>query len=201
MRRLIRKTTSVWEREEGFSLLLALLVASLFVAPLLKDGFPVLAAATTALSILLFVVGALVVARTVWGALSISVLAGTAIALEMVRQIDATDPFAAWRLRTACLTFGLFAAVTLARVFSPGPVTSYRLVGAVVAYLLLGLTWAYAYELLEIVRPGSFPRVPRAGRGPIRHSSTTASSRSRPSATETSRPSRPPRALSPISNR
>ena len=37
-----------------------------------------------------------------------------------------------------------------------GPVTSHRLVGAVVAYLLVGLTWAYVYDWLEVVRPGSF---------------------------------------------
>jgi hypothetical protein len=156
MRALIRRTTSVWEREEGFSVLLALLVGNLFVAPLLKEGFPVLAAASTALSILLFVVGALVVSRSAWAALAVSVLAGSAIALEMARQIDGSDPFAVWRVGAACLTIGLFAAVTLARVFSPGPVTSHRLTGAVVAYLLVGLTWAYAYEFLEAVRHGAF---------------------------------------------
>jgi hypothetical protein len=159
LRRLIRKTTSVWTREEGFSLLLALLVACLFVAPLLKDEFPVLAAVGTTLLILLFVVGGLVVARSAWGAVTISLLAGAAIALEVVHQIDATDPFAAWRLGAASLTIGLFAAVTLARVFSPGEVTSHRLTGAVVAYLLVGLTWAYLYELLEVVRPGSLTGV------------------------------------------
>ena len=156
MRRLIRRTTAVWQREEGFSLLLALLVACLFVAPLLKDEFPVLAAVGTALLILLFVVGGLVIARSAWGAISISLLAGSAIALEVVRQIDPTDPFAAWRLGATSLTIGLFAATTLARVFSPGEVTSHRLTGAVVGYLLVGLTWAYVYDLLAVLRPGSF---------------------------------------------
>ncbi len=69
----------------------------------------------------------------------------------------------------ACLTFGLFTAVTLARVFGPGPVTSHRLVGAVVAFLLVGLTWAYFYEWLEVVRPGSFNGV----KGPVQGSYST----------------------------
>lgn len=156
MRRLIRHTTSVWTREEGFAFLLALLVADLFVAPLIKDAFPGLAVAAGALSFLLFVVGALVVARRIWSAIAVSALAGTAITLELVRQIDASDPLAAWREGAACLTFGVFALATLLRVFAPGPVTSHRLVGAVVAYLLLGLTWACAYELLESLRPAAF---------------------------------------------
>ena len=40
----------------------------------------------------------LIVAKTVWGALSVAVLAGSATALEMVRQIDASDPLAKWQL-------------------------------------------------------------------------------------------------------
>jgi hypothetical protein len=163
MRRLIRKTTAVWERDEGFSILLALLIASLFVAPLVREEFPRLATATAGLSYLVFVVGALVVARTVWGALAVSVLAGAAIALEVVHQVDASDPLVVWRLSAACLVFGLFALVTLARVFAPGPVTSHRLVGAVAAYLLVGVTWAHAYGLIEAVRHGSF----QAAGGPV----------------------------------
>jgi hypothetical protein len=156
MKALIRKTTSVWKTEEGVTLLLPLLVAIIFVAPFLREWFPFLAAASTAFLVLLFIVGALVVARNLWAGVAVSLLAGCAISLEMVHQIQDADPFAVWRLGTACLTIGLFAAVTLARVFAPGPVTSHRLVGAVVAYLLLGLTWAYAYDWLEFMRPGSF---------------------------------------------
>jgi hypothetical protein len=156
MRRLIHKTTAVWKKEEGVILLLPLLVAAIFVAPLLKDWFPGLAALSTTLVVLLFVVGALVVARNVWGGLAVSLIAGAAILLEVVRQIQGADSFAPWRLGLSGLTIGLFTAVMLARVFAPGPVTSYRLVGAVVAYVLVGLTWAYLYEFVEILRPGSF---------------------------------------------
>jgi hypothetical protein len=62
----------------------------------------------------------------------------------------------------SCVTIGLFAIVTLFRVFAPGPITTHRLVGAVSAYLLVGLAFALAYEWLELVRPGSF----HAGAGP-----------------------------------
>lgn len=165
MRRLIHKTTSVWKNEEGTILLLPLLVAAIFVAPLLKDWFPVLAALSTALIVLLFVGGALVVARNVWGGLAVSLIAGAAIALEVVRQIEGADSFAPWRLGLSGLTIGLFTAVMLVRVFAPGPVTSYRLVGAVVAYLLVGLTWAYLYDFVEVLRPGSFHTAQGMGEG------------------------------------
>ncbi len=156
MRSIIDKTTSVWEKEEGSSILLALLVGTLFVAPFLRDWFPVLAPASSAFLILLFVVGALLISRNAWVAAAVLLLAGSAITLEVLHEIRGFDPYPPWRVGTACLTTGLFTAVTLRRVFAPGPITSHRLVGAVVAYLLLGLTWSYAYAWLEIMRPGSF---------------------------------------------
>jgi hypothetical protein len=159
MRRLIHRTTSVWTKEEGAAFLLPLLVAAIFVAPLLKEWLPFLAAVSTAFFILLFVVGALVVARNVWGGVLVSVLAVASIALEIRREIDGVDAYASWRLGLAGLTIALFTAVMLVRVFAPGRVTSYRLVGAIAAYLLVGLTWAYLYEFIEVLRPGSFRAV------------------------------------------
>lgn len=169
MKRILKKTKWVWEQEEGLSLLLALLVGSLFVAPLLRDAFPVLAAVSTALLFLLFVVGAIVLARTTWLAIGSSVLAAAAISLEIAREI--AGPSAAlepWRIVATAATFALFTGVTLFRVFSPGPVTSYRLVGAIVAFLLVGLTFAYVFDGIELFRPGSFhfPAAAKSGAYP-----------------------------------
>jgi hypothetical protein len=47
----------------------------------------------------------------------------------------------------------------LARVFRSGPVTRDRILGAVAAYLLFGLTWASAYHLLAVHLPGAFSGV------------------------------------------
>jgi hypothetical protein len=156
MSRVINKTTAIWKREEGVVILLPTIVVAIFVAPILRDGFPALAMATTAFTVLLFVVGTLITARNIWSGVLGFLLAGTAVAFEVVRQIEGADTHAAWRLGSAGLTVLLFTAVMLARVFAPGPVSSYRLAGAVAAYLLVGLSWAYFYSLLETLHPGSF---------------------------------------------
>ncbi len=157
MKAFLKKTTWVWEKEEGLSILLVLLFLSLFVAPLLKDAFPVLATIGTALLLLLFVVGAIVLARTVWLAIGSSLLVGAAIALEVAHELEGpTDTLGPWRVAATAATFALFTGVTLYRVFSPGPVTSHRLVGAIVAFLLVGLTFALVFEGLEVLYPGSF---------------------------------------------
>src|SRR5512135_1423621 len=155
MRTLLRRTTVLWTREEGPTLVLVFLLALLFVVPFLEEWFPVVAPASTGFFILLLVAGVRAVSRSLWAALVVSLLAGTAIAFEVVRQLGGGDSLAGWRTGAGCLTVGLFAAVTLFRVFAPGPITGHRLVGAVAVYLLAGLTWAFAYEWLSVMRPGS----------------------------------------------
>ena len=50
----------------------------------------------------------------------------------------------------------VIALVLLAQVFRSGPVTSYRVQGAIAVYLLFGVGWAHAYHITELLHPGSF---------------------------------------------
>ncbi len=61
---------------------------------------------------------------------------------------------------SAALGFLVFAYVTvlmLRRIFGrTGRVTTDTIAGSISAYLLLGVTWSFAYTLLELAEPGSF---------------------------------------------
>jgi len=48
-----------------------------------------------------------------------------------------------------------FAVITLTQVFSPGAINLHRVLGAIAAYLLIGLMWSYAYFLADMIIPGS----------------------------------------------
>ena len=50
----------------------------------------------------------------------------------------------------------LLCTLILARVFKKGPITFRRIEGAIAAYLLLGLAWAYAYQLIADSYPAGF---------------------------------------------
>lgn len=54
------------------------------------------------------------------------------------------------------LFLGMLAVIVLFQVFREGPITMRRISGAVVVYLLLGIMWALAYQLIELQQPGSF---------------------------------------------
>lgn len=55
-----------------------------------------------------------------------------------------------------CLFFLLTALTILENVLKGGTVTGDKICGAICAYLLLGLMWAFLFCLIEVVHPGSF---------------------------------------------
>lgn len=56
-------------------------------------------------------------------------------------------------LRVACLS--IMFCVTLERTLRPGRISGYRVLGGVAGYLLIGLTWTFAYQLLVQQAPSA----------------------------------------------
>jgi hypothetical protein len=54
-------------------------------------------------------------------------------------------------LKLACLAILVF--MTLKRTLRPGPVTRHRVIGGIAGYLLIGYTWAFAYQLVAHQAP------------------------------------------------
>jgi hypothetical protein len=75
--------------------------------------------------------------------------------------VDLITEFGAWHgfgaldtaLKMACLS--ILVLVTLKRTLRPGPVTVYRVIGGIAGYLLIGLAWTHAYQLLEQLAPAT----------------------------------------------
>jgi hypothetical protein len=68
-------------------------------------------------------------------------------------------PLQAVILVTTCLALFYLVLLTfliLAQAFREGPTTSHRIMGAVAAYLLLGLIWALIYNAITLHIPGAF---------------------------------------------
>jgi hypothetical protein len=52
-----------------------------------------------------------------------------------------------------CLS--VLVLVILKRTLRPGPVSRYRIMGGIAAYLLIGYTWAFGYQLLVQIEPAA----------------------------------------------
>jgi hypothetical protein len=50
----------------------------------------------------------------------------------------------------------LLTSLILIQILREGETTSRRIMGAVAAYLILGLTWSLAYHLIALLIPGAF---------------------------------------------
>ena len=58
------------------------------------------------------------------------------------------------------------AVVVLTQVFREGTITFNRIQGAIAAYLLLGLFWAFVYELVSLQWPAAFASASPVGVSP-----------------------------------
>jgi len=145
-----------WSRQLGLTLVTASLVVFIFlIVPLQKAGLPAR-----------MVFDLMIVTLMIWGVIDISVgRVTTAIAIVVVLAtvvvlwISIEYPGAGLHKLTCVLLVTarlMFARIVLLVVFRRGTVTWGRVQGGVAAYLLLGMAWAPAYELVELIMPGSF---------------------------------------------
>jgi Ion channel len=133
-----------------------------FIALAVFVGGPLLATGTIgvflfdALFALLLVSGVVTVARRPVLTAIASILTAATVVL---RWVSLEAPESGARIWASALTIVLLlilAVMVLLQVFKAGPVTSHRIQGAIVVYLLIGLAWAAAFELVHHVSPGAF---------------------------------------------
>lgn len=143
----LRWLWALWESDRGLAALSLLLAVIVFGAPLVRLAAPGRVLVDVAVSLLLLTgVGAVAQparVRAVLGAFALATLVGHwAYVLGPDLRHTPLGPLSS-------LGFcALLAFVVGERVFRDGPVTLPRIAGAVAVYLLLGMTWSFAYELL-----------------------------------------------------
>ncbi len=151
-----------WESEWSLSALLFLLVLATFIVmPALELG---------ARSWLLDASFSLVLITGVWAVsrhramtVAVAVVVFIGLALHWVPYAMRGAAFAGGDALASLIAFALMGGIVTAKVFRKGPITLYRIQGAVVVYLLLGLAWSRAYILIEMFSPGAFQFASHAG--------------------------------------
>ena len=82
------------------------------------------------------------------------VLAVSTLATDLIAEFASySSSVLETTLRLVCLSILVF--MTLKRTLRPGPVTLYRVMGGIAAYLLIGFAWTYAYQLVLHQAPGA----------------------------------------------
>src|ERR1700728_2970806 len=136
-----------WSHDRGLSFFLGFLVLMTIFVPMFRQSRPerVVLDLTFAL---MFVSGAIatigqpIVMFLIFG---LTVLEFTAdLIVEFRPSLIQWD----WDTALKVLCMAILVVMTLKQTFRPGPVSVHRVMGGIAAYLLIGLTWAFAYKLL-----------------------------------------------------
>jgi hypothetical protein len=145
----------MWSHDATLSAVLALLVGLVFFLLPLADYQHAAVLGANLLAGLLLTSGALVLIDRAWARRGVVLLALGQVGASCAQTI--VDPYGlriAGTVLTA-LVLALLMVLLLIDVYRPGPITRYRISGAVAAYVLLGLIWTYVYTLIELSAPGS----------------------------------------------
>jgi hypothetical protein len=153
-RRLVAALTQFWADDKGLSVFSALLVFLVFVLPPLRPPGSGRGLAGDVAYALLLVSGVLALGERGPSRAVLMLVAVITIAMDLGSWVFPVP--ASWVLGTSLVSLLVFLVVVLGQTLRRGPVTHHRILGAVAAYLLLGVIWAYAYALLSLLRPGAF---------------------------------------------
>jgi hypothetical protein len=69
-------------------------------------------------------------------------------AADLIVEFNPSFSPRGWDTALKVFCMAILVVMTLKQTFLPGPVSVHRVMGGVAAYLLIGVTWAFAYKLL-----------------------------------------------------
>jgi len=150
------ETNEFWSGDLSLTLITISLVILVFVVtPLREAGLPVRFVFELVIAVLM-VFGATAISQSrIATILVISFVLATAVVL-VAGRIHPTPFLHRVGSVLTTITLLLYVRIVLVGMFRGGPMTWGRIQGGVSAYLLLGMAWASAYQVVEQFHPGSF---------------------------------------------
>jgi voltage-gated potassium channel Kch len=145
----------LWSHDVSLAAYLVLLVGFVFfLLPIANYQDSIDLVATVAAATILMS-GSCAVLRPPWARNLVILIALAAIVIRCAETVAGSVTLTVLGASLSLLVITLLMGLFLIEVYRPGPITRFRVGGAVAAYLLLGLTWAYVYALVEFQAPGS----------------------------------------------
>jgi hypothetical protein len=152
-------------RESGMFVLLVLLVATVFIVPAVIPFGATLRLVDRVMLTLILVSGVLAVADHRRLAIALAAISLVVVAIAWAQALLPATTFPALREIVVLGALPVLAFAVGINVFTSGHAIGDRVFGAIVLYLLLGLTWAVAYQAVEKMVPGSFTQSPDPNAG------------------------------------
>ena len=166
IRRMWTATARFWETDRSLSILLLLLIVGELVLPPLMPGRVHRGPVADLVASLLLLAGVFAVwGERRWVFRLVLLFSAIAVPTRWGSRLVPGGELASWRAVTELAALVLLTLVVLSKVLRPGLVTRDRLQGGIAAYLLLGLTWANAYQWAALHDPAAFSGAVAGGAG------------------------------------
>jgi hypothetical protein len=158
---MLKKFKQFWSEERSLTTLLALLAINMFIlGPMIREGARI-ALLTDVFFSLLLLAGLLTMTRHKALQIVFILFVALAVIVHWAQIAFSIRWLSGWDAFLSLLCVLAFTVVVLGQVNQKGPVTGHRVRGAVAGYLLIGLSCACAYALIDFMVPGSF-QIPAA---------------------------------------
>jgi hypothetical protein len=145
-----------WQSQANLAFFLALLVGVGFVLPALGFGKRDEMRYSDVCFSLLLISGVAIAWGQRWLFALAAFVASITLAVRWMAYLTPTHELQVWMGIWSIAAVMVIALVLLAQIFRAGPVTAYRVQGAIAVYLLFGVGWAHAYHITNVLHPGSF---------------------------------------------
>jgi len=143
-----------WSTDRSLSVFLGLLLVTVFIVLPLAEQEGMLIA-SVGFSVLL-VAGVALVAKNRMTRGLVAGAAGVALIIHWTQHVVPGTGLSMMSAFSSLCFLAILAGVVFREVLNKGPITLHRVQGAVAVYLLLGLIWAFAYDMVLLSAPDAF---------------------------------------------
>ncbi|HPI92344.1 MAG TPA: ion channel [Deltaproteobacteria bacterium] len=144
-------------RQHTMSLFLVLLCAEVFfLGPLTRAEGPLPGVINGLVFSLLLIAGVLAMAPRPLVQVAAAAVVTCAIVLRWLANLHGSAELCLWDRVSSLAATLVFLALVLWQVYRESPATAHKIRGAVAAYLLLAMVFAFSYNIMELLVPGSF---------------------------------------------
>ena len=146
----------LWSQESGLSGMIILLALVQFVLIPLFGNYPFIMSVLNVFWMLFIFAGIFSFSTSKKQTILISIIPVLFIIFSWINVFSKTPFILITELFFSICTFILLIILILKKIFEPGPITTHRVVGSIVIYMLLAQLWAGIYIFFYEHIPGSF---------------------------------------------
>lgn len=145
-----------WTKESGLSGMLILLFIMHFVIVPVFGNYSHFMVVINIFWMLFLVAGIVALTKSHRRSIVLMIIPILFVILRWVTVFDTTPLMLLVEIIFTIATFVLLIGLVLMKVFEPGPITQYRVIGSIVVYMILANLWAVLYLFIYQHIPGSF---------------------------------------------